>query len=621
MNTTDNSDDGRFDHKAFLKSLTTRPGVYQMYDEAGKLLYVGKARNLKNRVGSYFRASGLTEKTMALVARIHDIQVTVTTTEVDALLLEHNLIKTHQPPYNILLRDDKSYPYIYVSADKYPRISLHRGAQRGKGRYFGPYPSAGAVRESLHFLQKVFKVRQCEDSYFRNRTRPCLQYQIDRCTAPCVELVSEAEYGQQVESTRMFLAGKSQELMVRLADDMEQAAEQLEYERAAQYRDQIAQLQHVQASQGIEGVQGDLDLLAAAVDAGRACVQVLFVRAARVLGSKTYYPPLKLEETPAEVLAAFIPQYYLGGSRAVPAEIIVNEAPEDAETLAEALSVQAGRKVKLRHRVRDARARWLRLAVQTAQTSLASHLAGRQTVQARFEALQEVLRLPELPQRLECFDISHSSGEATVASCVVFDENGPRKTDYRKFNIEGITGGDDYAAMQQALMRRYKRIKSGEGEQPDILLIDGGKGQVAQAMGVLEELQLHDILVIGVAKGVTRKAGFETLVDGVTGKERQLPGDSPALHLIQQVRDEAHRFAITGHRARRGKARQRSQLEDIPGVGARRRRELLRHFGSAQGVMNASVEELKKISGISATMAAQIYDYLHATGESGERTQ
>jgi excinuclease ABC subunit C len=609
-----------FDHKAFLNTLTTRPGVYQMYDGEGKLLYVGKARNLKNRVGSYFRASGLTEKTMALVARIADIQVTVTSTEVDALLLEHNLIKTQQPPYNILLRDDKSYPYIFLSSeDKFPRLSLHRGARRIRGKYFGPYPSAGAVRESLHFLQKVFKVRQCEDSYFRNRSRPCLQYQIDRCTAPCVDLVSEEEYAGQVENTAMFLRGKSTELMVRLADDMEKAAAEMAYEKAAVLRDQLAQLQHVQASQGIEGVKGDLDILAAAVEGGRACVQVLFVRGARVLGSKTYYPPLKLQESQAEVLAAFIPQYYLGEARAVPGEVIVNALPEDAATLAEALGVRAGRQVRLRHRVRDARARWLRLALQTAETNLQSHLAGRQSTLGRLQSLQDLLSLPELPERMECFDISHSSGEATVASCVVFDQNGPRKSDYRKFNIEGITAGDDYAAMQQALERRYRRLQSGEGVLPDILFIDGGKGQVAQAMSVLSELQVEGVEVIGVAKGLTRKAGFETLLSGSTGNERQLPGDHPALHLIQQIRDEAHRFAITGHRARRDKARQRSALEDIPGVGAKRRRELLRHFGSAQRVQNANVEELKKISGISATMAQTIYDHLHNISDPGDR--
>lgn len=609
-----------FDPKEFLKTLTTRPGVYQMYDAAEKLLYVGKAKNLRNRVGSYFRASGLTTKTMALVARIQDIQVTVTSTEVDALLLEHNLIKRHQPPFNILLKDDKTYPYIYLSTrDDFPRISLHRGTQRRKGRYFGPYPSAGAARESLHFLQKTFKVRQCEDSYFSNRSRPCLQYQIDRCTAPCVDHVSKEQYARQVEDTSLFLQGKSKQLMERLADDMEQAAGQLEYEQAAQYRDQIAQLQHVQASQGIEGVQGDLDIIAAAVAGGRACVQVLYVRGARVLGSKTYYPPLKLQESVAEVLSAFIPLYYLDGSRACPGEIIVNADLPDSDTLGQALTDIAGRQVSVRHRVRDARARWVRLGVQTAETNLQAHLAGRQSILNQLQAVQELLNLPELPARMECFDISHSSGEATVASCVVFDQNGARKSDYRKFNIEGIVGGDDYAAMQQALERRYKRLKSGEAPQPDILFIDGGKGQVSQAMSVLEELQINGVQVIGVAKGATRKAGFETLIDGSTGKEQQLPGDSPALHLIQQIRDEAHRFAITGHRARRDKARQRSVLEDIPGVGAKRRRELLRHFGSAQGVVNANVEELKKISGISATMARQIYDHLHDASASGER--
>ncbi|MEP1469801.1 MAG: excinuclease ABC subunit UvrC [Halieaceae bacterium] len=603
-----------FDHESFLKTLTTRPGVYQMYDDEGRLLYVGKAKNLRSRVTSYFRASGLTRKTMALVAKIDNIEVTVTSTEVDALLLEHNLIKTHQPPYNILLKDDKSFPYIHLSSnDKYPRLSLHRGAKRRKGKYFGPYPSAGAVRESLHFLQKVFKVRQCEDSYFRNRSRPCLQHQIDRCTAPCVNLVSEEEYEQQVENTMLFLRGKSQQLIVQLADDMERASAELEYEKAAAYRDQLQQLQHVQASQGIEGTTGELDIMAAAVSGGRACVQVLFVRGARVLGSKTYYPPLKLEESPQLVLSAFLPQYYLADSKPIPGEVIVNALPDDADTLEEAFTVQSGRKVKVRSRVRDARARWLQLAQQTAETNLEAHLAGKQTTIERLQALQDLLELPDQPRRMECFDISHSSGEATVASCVVFDQSGPRKSDYRKFNIEGITGGDDYAAMQQALERRYKRLKSGEGTIPDILFIDGGQGQVSQAMSVLKDLQIEGVEVIGVAKGTTRKAGFETLVDGKTGREQQLPGDSPALHLIQHIRDEAHRFAITGHRALRDKARRSSTLEGIQGVGAKRRRELLRHFGSAQAVANANVEELKKISGISATMAQQIYDHLHSS--------
>jgi excinuclease ABC subunit C len=411
----------------------------------------------------------------------------------------------------------------------------------------------------------------------------------------------------------MFLRGKSTQLMARLADDMEKAAAELAYEKAAVYRDQITQLQHVQASQGIEGVTGDLDILAAAVSHGRACVQVLFVRGARVLGSKTYYPPLKLQETPQSVLGAFIPQFYLGQSRGIPSEIIVNAAPDDAGILAEVLTAHAQRSVKIRSKVREARAQWLQLAQQTAEANLASHLAGRQTLLGRMQALQDILDLPELPERLECFDISHSSGEATVASCVVFDQQGPRKSDYRKFNIDGIVGGDDYAAMHQALERRYKRLKSNEAIMPDVLFIDGGKGQVAQAMTVLEELQISGVEVIGVAKGSTRKAGLEILIKGATGEERRLPPDNAALHLIQQIRDEAHRFAITGHRGRRDKARQRSRLEDIPGVGSKRRRELLRHFGSAQGVENANVDELKKIPGIHASMAQQIYDHLHTS--------
>ena len=605
-----------FDAEAFLKTLTTRCGVYQMYAADGALLYVGKARNLKSRVASYFRNRGLNAKTVALVSRIADIQVTVTATEVDALLLEHNLIKSHRPPFNILLKDDKSYPYIFLSSeDRFPRLALHRGPKRRKGRYFGPYPSAGAVRRSLHFLQKVFKVRQCEDSYFRNRSRPCLQYQIDRCTAPCVDLVSADDYAEQVENTALFLEGKNQELMVRLADDMEQAAAELAYEKAAVLRDQLRQLQHVQATQGVEGGSGDLDLLAAVTEGGHSCVQVLFVRGARVLGSRTFYPATKLAETPEGLLGAFLPQFYLNEGRALPPEIVLNAAPEDSETLEEAFSLQAGRRVRLRHRVREARARWLQMAELTAATNLAAHLAGRESTQERLQALQEVLELEAYPQRMECFDISHSSGEATVASCVVFDENGPRKADYRRFNIDGITAGDDYAAMEQALSRRFRRLKAGEGSVPDVLFIDGGKGQVQQALDVLAELELEGILVVGVAKGVTRKAGFETLVLGASGIEQNLPANSPALHLIQQIRDEAHRFAISGHRARRDKARRGSRLEDIPGVGARRRRELLRHFGSAKGVANASVDELKKTQGISATMAQQIYDHLHSTAD------
>ncbi len=536
-----------------------------MYDRQGQLLYVGKAKNLKNRVASYFRASGLTAKTMALVSRIADIQITVTTTEVDALLLEHNLIKENRPPYNIDLKDDKSYPYIYLSSqDKWPRLSLHRGPKRRKGEYFGPYPSAGAVRSTLHLLQKVLRVRQCQDSYFKNRSRPCLQYQIGRCSAPCVGLVSDGDYADQVDKTVMFLSGKSQDLMKRLADEMEVAAEELRYEEAAERRDQLAQLQQVQSIQGIEGGNGDLDILAVTTGSGSACVQVLFVREGRVLGSRTFYPPTRLDEGDAQVMEAFIPQFYLSGKQTIPAELIVHPMPDGAEALADALGRQAGRKVELRTRVRDARARWLQLAVQTAQTNLASQLNARATISGRLVSLQRELDLEQAPVRMECFDISHSAGEATVASCVVFDSNGARKADYRKFNIDGITPGDDYAAMQQALERRYKRLSAQEAQLPDVLFIDGGKGQVAQAMSVLSSFDITSVRVVGIAKGTTRKAGFETLIDGDTGRESQLRGDNPALHLIQQIRDEAHRFAITGHRARRAKARKSSLLEGIP---------------------------------------------------------
>ena len=605
-----------FDYEGFLKTLTTRPGVYQMYDSVGGLLYVGKAKNLKNRVTSYFRGSGLSTKTMVLVSKIADIQVTVTTTEVDALLLEHNLIKEHRPPYNIDLKDDKSYPYIYLSSqDRWPRLALHRGPKRRKGEYFGPYPSAGAVRSTLHLLQKVLKVRQCQDSYFRNRSRPCLQYQIGRCSGPCVGLVSDEAYSEQVDKTTLFLRGKSQELMVRLADEMESAAAALEYEKAAERRDQLAQLQQVQSIQGIEGARGDLDIFAASCQSGAACVQVLFVREGRVLGSRTFYPPLKLDENPAQILEAFLPQFYLSGRQTIPTEVVLGVVPEGSDALAQALSQQAGHRVSLRSKVRDARARWLQLAQQTADNNLSSHLSGKQTMAGRLEALRTELDLDAAPTRIECFDISHSSGEATVASCVVFDSDGARKADYRTFNIKDVAPGDDYAAMQQALERRFKRLAKGEGQLPNLLLIDGGKGQVAQAISVLAELEITEVKVVGVAKGTTRKAGFETLIDGDTGHERTLRGDNPALHLVQQVRDEAHRFAITGHRARRSKARKSSTLEGIPGVGGKRRRELLRHFGSAAGVSGASVQELCKVEGISSSLAQTIYDVLHSVEE------
>ena len=605
-----------FDSESYLAQLTTRPGVYQMFDEEGALLYVGKAKNLKSRVTSYFRSSGLSAKTMALVSRIADIEVTVTTTERDALLLEHNLIKQYRPPYNILLKDDKSYPYIFLSSDdRWPRLSFHRGAKRRKGKYFGPYPSAGSVRSTLHLMQKVFKVRQCRDSYFRNRSRPCLQYQIGRCSGPCVGLVSDEAYQEQLDKSALFLSGRSHELMGRLADEMEGAAAALEYEKAAELRDQISQLQEVQATQNIEGTRGDLDLLAVNVEHGHACVQLLFVREARVLGSRSYYPQTRLDESAEEILGAFVPQFYLSGSQHIPQELVLSHDIADRVLLESTLGAECGRKVVIKHRVRDARARWLEMAGQNAATNLRAFLAGKQTMAGRLEALRRALDLESIPTRMECFDISHSSGEATVASCVVFDGSGARKADYRKFNIKDVAPGDDYAAMQQALERRYRRLAKGEGALPDILLIDGGKGQVSQARSVLAAHDITSVKVVGVAKGTTRKAGFETLVDADSGAEMRLRGDSPALHLIQQIRDEAHRFAISGHRGQRAKARKQSLLESIPGIGAKRRRELLRHFGSARAIENASIEELTKIKGISATMAHAIYDHLHTVGD------
>ena len=605
-----------FDAESYLAQLTSRPGVYQMFDREGGLLYVGKAKNLKSRVTSYFRPSGLSTKTMALVAKIANIEVTVTSTERDALLLERNLIKQYRPPYNILLKDDKSYPYIYLSSDdRWPRLSFHRGAKRRKGTYFGPYPSSGAVRSTLHLMQKVFKVRQCRDSYFRNRSRPCLQYQIGRCSGPCVGLVSDQDYQEQVEKSTLFLNGQSHELMSRLADEMETAAAALAYEDAADLRDQIAQLQNVQSTQSIEGTRGDLDLMAVFSEHGHACIQVLFVREARVLGSRSYYPNTRLDEAPTAILEAFLPQFYLSTEQQIPQEIVLSHRIDDQGLLEDTLAAESGRKVSIKHSVRDARARWLQMAVQTAETNLRSFLAGKQTMAGRLESLRRALDLESIPLRMECFDISHSSGEATVASCVVFDGNGARKADYRKFNIDGIVPGDDYAAMQQALERRYKRLANGEGQLPDILFIDGGKGQVRQARQVLATYDISSVKVIGVAKGTTRKAGFETLVDADSGTEMRLRGDHPGLHLIQQIRDEAHRFAISGHRGRRAKARKQSVLEEIPGVGAKRRRELLRHFGSAKAIENAGIEELAKIKGISATIARTIYEHLHTVND------
>ena len=601
-----------FDALSFLKTVPNNPGCYQMYDGESKLLYIGKARNLKNRVSSYFRNTGLSTKTRALVAKIQSVEITITGSETEALLLEQNLIKEYRPPYNILLRDDKSYPYILITSnDNYPAVRYQRGKRSGKGALFGPFPSGGAVRESLNLLQKLFRVRQCDDSFFRNRSRPCLQYQIERCTGPCVGLISDEDYARDVRHTQMFLQGKNPSVMSELASEMEAASQTLNFERAAELRDQISRLQHVQEQQFVSGQKGEADVFGVAIQPGGACVHSIFVRQGRVIGSKVYHPRVAIEETDQALLTAFIAQFYLAGGREIPETIITSIELEDRDVLSKALSEVRERKVDLISNVRGDRAGWLKLAQSNAEQNLQAQLANKQNIYNRFLALQEALSLDEMPSRLECFDISHSSGEATVASCVVFDRNGPLKRDYRKFNIDGITGGDDYAAMNQALMRRFEKATGDEAILPDLLVIDGGKGQVKQALEVLEELGLQCVKVIGVAKGPTRKAGFEILIDGDSNTERILQSDSLALHLLQHIRDESHRFAITGHRARRAKARKQSLLEGIEGVGPKRRRELLRHFGSAKAVESANVEEIAKVSSISANLAETIYRALH----------
>ena len=604
-----------FDHQSFLKSLTQRPGIYQMLDGDGEVLYVGKAKNLKNRVSSYFRSTGLTTKTAALVKRIISIDVTVTETETEALILEHNLIKQYRPPFNILMRDDKSYPYIFLSdKDRWPRLSFHRGPKKAKGTYFGPFPSVHAVRESMGFLQKTFKVRQCEDVFFKNRSRPCLQYQIKRCTAPCVEFVTPDDYATDVNLTRLYLDGKADKILQQLEGEMETAATDLNFEKAAEHRDQIAALRQVQAQQMIEKGSGTIDIVAGAVSNGQACVHMLYVRQGRILGSRSYYPKTPLAEEVSDLLEEFLPQLYLdgGGRPDLPKEILVNTQFEGAQVLTDALSQRIGRNIEIRDNVRGFRAKWLELAQRTAEQNLAGKLASKQTLQQRFESLRDTLGLESTPERLECFDISHSSGEAVVASCVVFDNNsGALKSDYRRFNIDNITAGDDYAAMEQAIRRRYTRLMKGEGKLPDILLIDGGKGQIGVAKSVLSDLGVVGVMTIGVAKGTTRKPGMETLILADQNNKIVARPQQPALHLIQQIRDEAHRFAITGHKARRDKKRRISSLEGIPGVGATRRRDLLKHFGGVGEVKKASVADLMKVDNINKKVAEAIYGALY----------
>ncbi len=599
-----------FDSANFLKHVTTAPGVYRMLDARDEILYVGKAGNLKKRLASYFRKSGMSAKTHAMMQHMASVDVTVTHTETEALLLENNLIKQHHPRYNVVLRDDKSYPYIHLDiGSPYPRLTVYRGRRRESGRYFGPYPSAHAARETVNLLQKLFLLRQCNDVFFRNRSRPCLQYQIKHCSAPCVRLIDKEDYTHDVHHAVLFLEGRTRAVIDEMVTRMESASTRQDFELAARYRDQIASLRHTSGRQHISAQHGDYDVIAADRRADISCIAVMLVRGGHNLGSRTFYPKVTGETSLQEVLSAFLPQYYLG--RDIPKEILVSVKVTGATLLQTALSEQSGRRVRIRCPQRGDGLRLSALTQANATQALNLRLAMDAGLRQRFESLQEVLELEQLPARLECFDISHTMGEGTVASCVVFDSNGPLKGHYRRFNIEGTAPADDYAAMYQALTRRYTRLKKGEGLVPDVLFIDGGKGQLHAAEKVLEELQVEGVVLVGVAKGPTRKPGLEQLFLSGRRTPLILSPDSPALLLIQQIRDEAHRFAITGHRQRRARIRNTSVLESIPGLGAKRRQQLIKQFGGLQGVSRAGVEDLASVRGISRELAERIYALLH----------
>ncbi len=599
-----------FDPKAFVASLPTRPGVYRMLDAAGQIIYVGKAGNLRARVTSYFRSDVVQPKVVALVRQIAAIEVTVTNSDTEALLLEFNLIKKHRPHYNVLLKDDKSFPYLYLTTQqKFPRLSFYRGSRRMPGRFFGPYPNSVAVRETLLQLQKLFKLRQCEDSYFANRSRPCLQYQIARCSGPCVGLIGEADYAADVAAVGRVLEGRNDEVARELGSRMEAAAAELAFEKAAALRDQLAALKTIQAQQIVSaGAELDCDVIAVAAGPGEYGIGVMFVRAGRNLGTTTYFAKAPFAE-PDEVTAAFLAQHYL--VHEAPAELVVGLPLAEVEPLAVALGERAGHKVTIHLASRGLKARWLQMTLDNASEALKMRLATQAGVDQQLREVGAALGMEQTPARIECFDISHTRGEATVASCVVFGSDGPLKADYRRFNLEGLAPGDDYGAMHQALSRRYRRVKAGEAKLPDVLLIDGGAGQLGQAAAVLAELGVQVPRVVGVAKGADRRPGQERLFLLGSDLPLILPADSRALHLIQRVRDEAHRFAIAGHRARRAKSRRVSVLEDIPGLGPARRREILKQFGGLHGVLGAGIDDLARIRGIGRGLAEAIYARLH----------
>ena len=599
-----------FDPKEYVGSLPRRPGVYRMYDAEGGVLYIGKARNLKDRVGSYFTPSNVIPKVQALVQQIAAMEVTVTNSETEALLLEYNLIKEHKPRFNVVLRDDKSYPYIYLCTDhEFPRLSFYRGPRNLPGRYFGPFPSAGAVKETLQQLQKLFHIRNCRDTFFANRSRPCLQHQIDRCSGPCVGLITREAYAEDVATAVKVLDGHSSEANAELTARMEKAALNLQFEHAARIRDQLAAVKRIQATQIVtaEG-ERDVDVFSLVGEPGEYAVSVMLVRGGRNLGTTSYFPRATLAE-PDEALSSFVMQYY--ATQEPPPEVLVGRALPDTDALSQALRTRAEHEVNVRFPMRGLGARWAELTTENATQALRMRLAQRQGAEEMLASLADELDLPELPTRIECFDISHTGGEGTVASCVVFGSEGPLKKEYRRFNITGVTPGDDYGALRQALQRRYTRIREGEYPAPDILLIDGGLGQINEVHTVLVELGFDDQLLIGVAKGPDRRPGQERLFVFGAAVPRILEAHSPALRLIQRIRDEAHRFAITGHRRKRARRYNESVLETVAGLGPAKRRALLKHFGGLQGVMRAGVADLQEVAGIGASLARNIYDHLH----------
>jgi len=598
-----------FDARELIASLPHRPGVYRMFDAQGQALYVGKAGDLRKRVASYFQKSGHEPRIAAMIAQVARVDTTAVRSTGEALLLENNHIKALEPRYNILFRDDKSYPYVCLSGDPFPQLRFHRGTLDRRHRYFGPFPSAGAVRDGIATLQKVFQIRTCENTVFANRSRPCMLHQIQRCTAPCVGLIGEEEYAQDVRSALLFLQGKTDEVLAELRRQMEEASAKLEFERAARVRDKIQRMQQLQSRQFVESATaGDIDVVAAAIEQGVMAVNVVMIRGGRHVGDRTFFPRHAEAGTPAEVLDAFLPQHYV--ERPVPPLIVAPEAA-DADALAEVLSEQAQRRVEIVTNPGGERRVWVTMATQNTILAIRQKLAQKATQEERLAALQDALGLPSTTQRIECFDVSHTMGEAAVASCVVFDRLQMRTSEYRRFNVKPAHAGDDYAALREALTRRCARIVAGEYPAPDLLIIDGGKGQVGIATEVLAEQGLHQTPLIGIAKGPERKPGEEDIVFPNREDVLNLPSDHPGLHLLQQIRDEAHRFAIQGHRARRGKARTTSSLQEITGIGAKRRQALLAHFGGLKGVQAASVEDLARVPGVSRQLAERIYAELH----------